>query len=134
MKDVVVVGGGQSGLAAARALRAVGLTPIVLEAGAEPVGSWPHYYDSLTLFSPAAYSGFPGFPFQGDPERYPPRGEVVDYLRAYAATLDVDIRTGRRVSAVESTGGRGFLVRTDIGEPIHTTAVVAASGSFGHPY
>jgi len=25
---------------------------VVLEAGPEPVGSWPHYYDSLTLFSP----------------------------------------------------------------------------------
>ena len=59
MEDVVVVGGGRSGLAAAHALRAAGLAPIVLEAGAEPVGSWPHYYDSLKLFSPAAYSGIP---------------------------------------------------------------------------
>ena len=133
MDDVVVVGGGQSGLAAARALRAAGLAPIVLEAGTEPVGSWPHYYDSLKLFSPAAYSGFPGFPFRGDPERYPPRAEVVDYLREYAATLDVDIRTECRVTSVESTGDRGFLVTTDTGEAIHTAGVVAATGSFGQP-
>ena len=134
MEDVVVVGGGQSGLAATRALRAAGLAPIVLEAGKEPVGSWPHYYDTLKLFSPAAYSGFPGFPFRGDPERYPPRAEVVDYLREYAATLDADIRTGCRVTMVASTGDRGFVVTTDAGQAIHTASVVAATGSFGNPY
>jgi putative flavoprotein involved in K+ transport len=134
MNDVVVVGGGQSGLAAARALRAAGLAPIVLEAGTEAVGSWPHYYDSLKLYSPAAYSGFPGYPFRGDPERYPPRAEVVDYLREYAATLDVDIRTACRVTAVESAGDRGFLVTTDTNEAIHTAGVVAATGSFGSPH
>lgn len=52
--DVVVIGAGQSGPAAARALLARGITPVVLEAGPEPAGSWPRYYDSLTLFSPAS--------------------------------------------------------------------------------
>jgi len=28
---------------------------VVLEVGDRPAGSWPHYYDSLRLFSPAAY-------------------------------------------------------------------------------
>ena len=134
MKDVVVVGGGQSGLAAASVLRAAGLAPIVLEAGTEPVGSWPHYYDSLKLFSPAAYSGFPGFPFRGDPEGTQPRDEVVDYLREYAARLDADIRTGCRVTSVASTGEGGFLVTTEAGEAIHTASVVAATGSFGSPH
>jgi putative flavoprotein involved in K+ transport len=42
---------GQSGLAAARALQAHGIKPVVLEAGPEAAGSWPRYYDSLALFS-----------------------------------------------------------------------------------
>ncbi|WP_199435524.1 flavin-containing monooxygenase [Qaidamihabitans albus] len=134
MNDVIVIGGGQSGLAAARAAQAHGLTPLILEAGREPTGSWPHYYDSLTLFSPAGYSGMPDVPFPGDPERYPIRDEVADYLRAYAASLDVEIHTGTRVSAVTTDNDRGFLIRTEAGETLPAAGVIAASGSFGNPY
>ncbi|MBX6752451.1 MAG: NAD(P)/FAD-dependent oxidoreductase, partial [Micromonosporaceae bacterium] len=128
--DAVVIGGGQSGLAAAWALRRVGVRPVLLEAGDRPVGSWPHYYNSLTLFSPARYSALPGLPFPGDPDRYPHRDEVVDYLSRYAAMLDVDIRTGCRVTAVESDGQR-FAVHTEHGSVLGTSLVVAATGSFG---
>ncbi|WP_432927758.1 FAD-dependent oxidoreductase [Microbispora sp. CA-135349] len=63
--EVAVIGGGQSGLATANALRRQGLKPVVLEASKQPAGSWPRYYDSLTLFSPARYSSLPGMPFSG---------------------------------------------------------------------
>lgn len=130
---VVIVGGGQSGLAAARAARDAGLQPLVLEAGDRPVGSWPSYYDSLTLFSPAAYSSYPDMPFQGDPDRYPTRDEVVAYLERYAASLDVEIRTRTKVVAVES-GDQGFVVRTADGQAIAAAGVIAASGSFSKPH
>ncbi|SCG49715.1 putative flavoprotein involved in K+ transport [Micromonospora halophytica] len=131
---MVVVGGGQSGLVAARAARSAGLRPVVLHAGEEPVGSWPGYYDSLTLFSPARYSALPGMAFGGDPDRYPRRDEVVAYLRRYADGLDVDIRTGVRVRSVHPRPDGGYLVRTEAGEGIAAAGVVAASGSFGNPY
>ncbi|TLW94462.1 NAD(P)/FAD-dependent oxidoreductase [Saccharomonospora piscinae] len=134
MHDVIIIGGGQSGLAAARAALEAGLTPLVLEAGPEPTGSWPHYYDSLTLFSPAGYSGSPGAPFPGDPERYPTRDEVVAHLRTYAASLDVDIRTRTRVTAVTTEDSGRFFVHTEAGDPLTASGVIAASGSFGNPH
>jgi putative flavoprotein involved in K+ transport len=132
--DTIVIGAGQSGLAAARALRHLGLTPVILEAGNQPTGSWAHYYDSLTLFSPARYSTMPGLDFPADPDHYPSRDEVVAYLRRYTEALDVEIRTGTRVASVEADGAGGFLVRTGTGEVMRTMGVVAASGAFGNPY
>src|SRR5438046_913395 len=132
--DVVVIGGGQSGLAAARALQAHGIGPVVLEAGPEPAGSWPRYYDSLALFSPARYSSMPGLDFPGEPGHYPHRDEVASYLRRYAAGLGADIRTSTPVTAVEAYGQAGFVVRTATGQAFHAAGVVAATGSFGNPY
>ena len=85
--DVMVIGAGQSGLAAARALQARGISPVVLEAGDRAAGSWPCYYDSLKAFSPARFNAMPGMPFPGDPDRYPARDEVAGYLDSYAAAL-----------------------------------------------
>ncbi|PWR09032.1 FAD-dependent oxidoreductase [Micromonospora acroterricola] len=134
-EPVVIVGGGQSGLSAARAALSAGLRPVVLEAGVEPVGSWPGYYESLTLFSPARYSSLPGMTFDGgDPDRYPIRDEVVAYLRRYSASIDAEIRTGARVTAVHPRPGGGYLVHTDSGDDIAAAGVVAASGSFSNPY
>ncbi|WP_449064786.1 flavin-containing monooxygenase [Planomonospora algeriensis] len=116
------------------ALLRAGLRPLVLEAGQRAAGSWPHYYDSLTLFSPARYSALPGAPFDGDPDRYPHRDEVTAYLQRYAARLDADIRTGARVTAVRAESGGGFSVEFADGTVLHAPAVIAASGSFGNPH
>ncbi|MEU0570425.1 NAD(P)/FAD-dependent oxidoreductase [Nonomuraea sp. NPDC005983] len=132
--NTIVIGAGQSGLAAARSLRDAGITPAILEAGQQPTGSWANYYDSLALFSPALYSAMPGQDFPGDPDHYPSRDEVVAYLQRYADTADVEIRTGTRVTSVEADGAGGFLVHTAGGETLHTMGVVAASGAFGNPH
>src|SRR6185437_1637586 len=106
--DVVIIGGGQAGLATAHAALARGWTPIVLDAGTGPGGSWPRHYDSLTLFSPARFSGLPGMPFPGDPEGYPVRDEVIAYLDAYARRLDAETHWGARVDRV-AMDGSGFV-------------------------
>ncbi|MBB3661619.1 putative flavoprotein involved in K+ transport [Prauserella sediminis] len=131
--DALVIGGGQSGLAAARALRRAGRVPVILESGPEPVGSWPSYYDSLVLFSPARYSALPEVAFPGDPDHYPHRDEVVDYLRGYAKGLDVDIRVGHRAEQVHRQGTR-FHVDLHNGESMTAPLVVAATGAFGRPH
>ena len=111
---VIVVGGGQSGLAAARALRELRMPTVILEASDRPTGSWPRYYDSLRVFSPAGYSSMPGMPFPGAPDHYPSRDEVTDYLERYAARLDVEIQTNTRVETIQQDGKR-FLVLTEDG-------------------
>src|SRR5215470_10257567 len=131
--EVVVIGAGQSGLAAVGALQPRGISPVVLEAGDRAAGSWPCYYDSLKAFSPAGFNAMPGMPFPGDPDRYPARDEVADYLDSYAAALGVEIHTGTRVAAV-GKDGRDFVVVTADGRRLRAAGVVAASGSFSSPY
>src|SRR5690349_4873973 len=131
--DLVIVGGGQAGLATAHVARTLGLRPLVLDAADRPGGSWPGYYDSLTLFSPARFSSLPGLPFPGDPDRYPRRDDVVAYLAAYAHGLDAEIRWAQRVDRVDRHDD-GFAVSTTDGGTVHAGLVIAASGGFGRPY
>jgi putative flavoprotein involved in K+ transport len=130
---VIVVGGGQSGLAAASALSELRMPTVILEASDRPAGSWPRYYDSLRVFSPAGYSSMPGMPFPEDPEHYPSRDEVADYLERYAARLDTEIHTNIRVETIQQDGKR-FLVFTGDGRTLRASGIVAASGSFSHPF
>ena len=130
---VIVVGGGQSGLAAARELRELRVPTVILEASDRPTGSWPRYYDSLRVFSPAGYSSMPGMPFPGDPDHYPGRDEVADYLERYAAQLDVEVQTDTRVETIQQDGNE-FIVLTEGGGTLRASGVVAASGSFSNPY
>ena len=130
---VVVVGAGQSGLAAARELVEQGVATVVLEARDRAAGSWPHYYDSLQAFSPAGFNSLPGLPFPGDADRYPGRDEVAHYLESYAATLGVEIRTNTQVTTVRWEDGN-FVVVTADGCRLPAAGVVAASGSFANPY
>ena len=130
---MVVIGAGQSGLAAARALLEHDMVPLVLEAGDRAAGSWPRYYDSLKAFSPAGFSSLRGMPFPGKPDHYPTRDEVASYLERYAAALGVEISTGTRVVTVRQEG-RQFVVTTADGRQLLASGVVAATGSFASPH
>ncbi|MFD7070620.1 flavin-containing monooxygenase [Streptomyces sp. NPDC059913] len=131
--DLVVIGAGQSGLATAALAPRHGFPRIlVLEAAAEPGGSWPRYYDSLTLFSPARYSSLPGIRFPGEADRYPRRDEVVDYLRDYARRLPAGIRTSTTVTSVTRQDGT-WSVRAGDGREFTAPAVIAATGDYGAP-
>lgn len=132
--ELIVIGAGQAGLAAAHAAERAGRKSIVLEASDSLGGSWPHYYDSLRLFSPARFSALPWRQFSGDPDRYPTRDEVVAYLAACAADLTSEIRLGHRVASVSVKPGEGFAVRGTDGSELRARALIAATGSFGSPY
>ena len=95
-RDVVVIGGGQSGLAAGYFLRRQGIDFEILDANDRPGGAWPDAWDSLRLFSPAQMSSLPGWPMPPSAGGYPTRDHVVDYLEQYEqryAAMARDVQT-----------------------------------------
>jgi putative flavoprotein involved in K+ transport len=130
--DVVVIGGGQAGLAMAWHLAQRGMRFIVLEAADEMAHSWRTRWDSLRLFTPAQYDALPGMAFPAPPDTYPGKEAVAAFLRDYAFAFDLPVRLGRRVTA---------LNRIDDGLEVHIGAeavrarqVVVATGPFEVPF
>ena len=130
--DVVVVGGGQSGLATAFYLRRTSLSYVVLDAQDRPGGAWLQAWASLRLFSPARFSSLPGWIMDGGPDYYPTREEVIDYLGRYEARYEVPIEWPVRVRRVRQAGER-LRVETDRGDWL-AAAVVSATGSWERPF
>ncbi|MFZ3498259.1 ArsO family NAD(P)H-dependent flavin-containing monooxygenase [Streptomyces sp. 5.8] len=131
--DVVVIGGGQSGLAAGYHLRRLGIEHVILDAHTTPGGAWQHTWDSLRLFSPAAYSSLPGrfMPVQ-EGEVYPDAGHVVAYLADYEKRYELPVQRGAWVSAVHRDGDH-LRVETDSGD-WRARAVISATGTWTRPF
>jgi len=136
--EVVVVGGGQAGLAMSWCLARRGVQHVVLER--ERIGhAWrDQRWDSFCLVTPNWQCRLPGFDYPGDdPDGFMLRDEIVDYLRAYAASFDPPIHEGvsaTRLRPLAGSGDRlgGFEVRTDRGT-LTADQVVLATGPYQTP-
>jgi putative flavoprotein involved in K+ transport len=129
--DVVVIGGGQAGLAIGHHLAHQGRRFTILDAGTEPAAAWRSRWDSLELFTPARYDSLPGLSFPGDPDHYPTRDEVVAYLSDYARHFVLPVELDSRVTALHAADG-GY--RIELGDrAVHADQVVVATGPFQTP-
>lgn len=132
MLDVLVIGGGQAGLAAGYHLQRAQLSFRILEAAARIGDSWRARYRSLTLFTPRAFSQLPRLRLTGDPEGYPSRNEFADYLESYAAIFKLPVDLNAEVVRLTHEDGT-FRARLADGSEVRARAVVVAAGAFQKP-
>jgi putative flavoprotein involved in K+ transport len=133
--DIVVIGGGQSALAAGYYLRRTALAYVMLDDQPEPGGAWRRAWPSLRLFSPAQWSSLPGWLMPRDPDDapdgYPSRDAVIRYLAEYERRYALPVRRAVHVRGVHR-GGDGFRLDTSDGD-VHARAVVSATGTWAAP-
>ena len=130
--DVVVIGAGPAGLAAAGCLIQRGLRPLVLERARELGASWRSHYERLHLHTVKTHSALPGLPFPASAPRYVSRQGVVDYLAAYAVHHRIAPRVGAEVGAIVPRDARWHVTTTD-GQRVAAPAVVVATGANNRP-
>jgi putative flavoprotein involved in K+ transport len=130
--DTVIVGGAQAGLATGYHLATRGRPFVILDASERIGDPWRKRWDSLRLYSPAAYDGLPGMRFPARRASFPTTHEMADYLEAYARHFDLPVRSGTTVETLSREGGRYVLNAGE--QTFEAENVVVATGVMQKPF
>lgn len=152
VRDVIIVGGGPSGLSAAIALKQRGIDYVVLEQGVL-VNSIYRFPPQMVFFTTPELLEIGGLPFMS-PFDKPTRHEALNYYRKVVDTHDLQICYGEKVLSVEredeaggageaggsggpDTDGHVFAVETRSNRGVrrvrHARNVIMAIGYYDHP-
>ena len=124
--DVVIIGAGPGGLAAAGALKQAGIRALVVDKADHPGASWRGHYDRLHLHTVRWLSGLPGLGIPRSEGDWVSRDGVVRYLERYVDHHDIELRSGVSVTRIDRDGD-GWIVRHDGGE-LRARRVIVATG------
>src|SRR5438552_5691580 len=132
--DLVIVGAGPCGLAAAVSAQRAGMRAQVIESSVvvSTIASYPTY---VRFFSTAEKLTIGGLPFVIATEK-PTRRDALAYYRTVVTYFGIRVRQRERVAAIQGRSGDFTVIsRTTAGEERRTTgdAVVVATGYFGSP-
>jgi cation diffusion facilitator CzcD-associated flavoprotein CzcO len=128
---IVVIGGGPGGIAAALALKDVGLRPFVIERAASVASSWRGRYDRLRLNTCRWLSHLPDRRFARGTPLFPTRDDLIAHIDEHARAAGIEIRLETRVNRVDARDS-GWRAETD-GDAVESTQMVIATGYEGEP-
>jgi putative flavoprotein involved in K+ transport len=131
--DVLVIGGGQAGLAMGYHLGQRDLRVQIVDSGREIGAVWRSRWDSLRLFTSGRFDSLPGLPFPAAPDSYPGKEEVADYLRAYAAEFQLPVTLDTTVTSLVRAGDGTYLAKAGA-DALEADQVVVATGPFQVPF
>lgn len=132
MFDVLVIGGGQAGLAAGFHLAHQGRDFLILDENTRTGDSWRKRWDGLHLFTPSQFDNLPGMPFPKPMNYMPAKDEVAAYLEEYSTRFNLPIKHNTRVNELIHSG-QYYQVS---GSRFNYSArnVIIATGPFQVPY
>jgi cation diffusion facilitator CzcD-associated flavoprotein CzcO len=124
--QVIVVGAGHAGIAAALALKDAELSAVVLDQADRVASSWRSRYDSLRLNTWRRFSHLPGRPYPKGTPTFPSRDQVIEHIERHAGEVGVELRVGTRAERIERDDG-GWVVHTSVGA-LRAPQVIVATG------
>lgn len=130
--DVIIIGGGQSGLACAYYLRRTDLNFLILDEQESCGGAWQKTWNSLRLFSPADHSSLPGWLMPKTEDGFPPKDHVIDYLCKYEERYDFPVKRPVCVTSVEKNSNV-YEIITSAGN-FSAKTVISATGTWKAPF
>ena len=134
---VVIVGGGQGGIALGARLRQLGVPTIIVEKNARPGDSWRNRYKSLCLHDPVWYDHLPYLPFPNDWPVFAPKDKLGDWLEMYAKVMELNYwgsTVAKRALFDEATQTWAVTVLRDGAEVVlRPKQLVFALGVSGYP-
>ncbi len=127
--DVIIVGGGQSGLSMAYCLKRRGISCLVLEQHRIAHAWREERWDTFCLVTPNWQCTLPGFPYAGgDPKGFMQKDAIIRYVEDYARFVDAEVLEGVAVTSLRRLGGHFEVVGTT-GE-FSAQQVVVATGAY----
>jgi putative flavoprotein involved in K+ transport len=131
--DVIIIGGGQAGLAMSQCLTERGIDHVVLESGRVGERWRMQSWDSLRLLTPNWMTRLPGFAYDGrDPDGFMTAGEFIYRLHRYARLFNAPVEMCSRVTSLEAAGSR-YRAVTHRGTWTAPNVVIA-TGAFNTPF
>lgn len=126
--DVLIIGAGPAGLAAAYELIRTGLRPRVIDQASTVAASWRCRHDQLHLNTHRCLSHQPGMRIPKRLGPFPSRDDYVAYLEEYAAPLAEWIDFGVRADRIDRPDDGAWAISTDQGV-MRAHDVIVATGS-----
>lgn len=134
---VLVVGGGQGGIALGARLRQLGVPFVVVDKNERPGDQWRHRYKSLCLHDPVWYDHLPYLKFPDNWPVFAPKDKIADWLESYTKVMEVPYRTSTTVTSARYSEEDGEweveLVRDGTPTTVRPTHLVLATGMSGKP-
>ena len=135
--EVLIVGGGQGGIALGARLRQLGVPTIIADKHPRPGDQWRKRYKSLCLHDPVWYDHLPYIKF---PENWPvfsPKDKIADWLEMYTRVMELNYWPSTTVtSASYDAGTNEWTVELEReGHPLtlRPKQLVLATGMSGKP-
>jgi putative flavoprotein involved in K+ transport len=106
--EVVIIGGGQGGIALGARLRHLGVSTIIVERNERAGDSWRKRYKSLALHDPVWYDHLPYLPFPDNWPVFSPKDKIADWLQMYAKVMELNYwcSTNARSASYDESRGR----------------------------